>query len=121
MTRRSWAYAPDSGGVKTPDRTKAEVRERLTAYAAQNYAGRYERLDIRFRAQFCYVGAVLNAGGAPMQLCRLRHFRVDRWTVGFFKYSTKTYELCFVDAAGGFECTAEQGFAVAADVYLSDG
>ena len=54
----------------------------------------------------------------PLHLCRLRHFSADRWTLGFYKYSDEKYELCFVDAAGGFECTPEQGFEVAAHVYL---
>jgi len=53
-----------------------------------------------------------------LHLCRLRHFSADRWTLGFYKYSDEKYELCFVDAAGGFECTPEQGFEVAAHVYL---
>ncbi len=53
-----------------------------------------------------------------MQLCRLRHFAIDRWTLGFFKYGDEKYELCFVDAADGFWCTVEQGFEVAARSYL---
>lgn len=137
MSYGGWVRAPDSGGVKIPERTKADVRQRLEAYAAKHYAGLYLRLDIRFRAQFCYVGAFVDRvvtpgtfGGettaqrrerllnTPMQLCRLRHFGPERWTLGFYKYSDEKYELCFVDAADGFDCTPDQGFAVAADVYL---
>src|SRR5574341_2308751 len=137
MARMGWAYATDAGGVKIPEKTKADVRRRLEAYAAEHFAGKYTRLDIRFRGQFCYVGAFVEpvtiegtiAGetatqrmerlrSAAMQLCRLRHFSAERWTLGFYKYSDEKYELCFVDAAGGFECTPEQGFAVAAEVYL---
>ena len=139
MARKVWMYAPDSGGVKIPDKTKAEVRRRLEAYAAKHYAGRYTRLDLRFRGPFCYVDAFrepdvsgpLHGESAaerlerlrntPTHLCRLRHFAPDRWTLGFYKYSDEKYELCFVDEADGFECTPEQGFAVAANVYLGSG
>lgn len=138
MAGGGWAYAPDSGGVKITERTKHDVRQRLEAYAAKHYAGHHTRLDIRFRGQFCYVGAFTAPATAPgtiagettaqrldrlretpMQLCRLRHFAPDRWTLGFYKYSDEQYKLCFVDATGGFECTPEEGFDVAARVYLA--
>jgi hypothetical protein len=134
-----WAYAPDSGGTKIPERTKLDVQRRLEQYAAEHYAGKYTRLEVRFRGVFCYVEAFIEPatgpgtiGGetaserlerlrnTPLRLCRLRHFTAERWTMGFFKYSDEKYELCFVDAAGGFECTPEQGFDVAARAYLSD-
>jgi hypothetical protein len=140
MAHKVWMYAPDAGGVKIPERTKEDVRRRLEAFAAERYAGRYVRLAIRFHGQFCYVDAFTEpdlvgppSGGetreeklerlrnTPTHLCRLRHFSADRWTFGFYKYSDERYELCFVDEAGGFECTPEQGFAVAADVYLRGG
>ena len=130
-------YAPDSGGVKISERTKDDVRRRLEAYAAKHFHGRYTRLDIRFRGHFCYVDAFIEPettgdaiGGetatrrrerlrnTPLHLCRLRHFTPERWTLGFYKYSDEKYELCLVDEAGGFDCTPEQGFAVAARVYL---
>jgi hypothetical protein len=134
-----WGYAPDLGGTKISERTKLDVQYRLEQYAEKHYAGKYTRLDVRFRDVFCYVGAFVEpetGGGTiggetvserrerlrntPIRLCRLRHFTAERWTMGFFKYSDEKYELCFVDEAGGFECTPEQGFDVAARAYLSD-
>ncbi len=139
MVRKVWMYDPDSGGVRIPERTKNDVRRRLEGYAAKYLRGRYTRLDIRFRGRFCYVDAFVEperTGGTiggetaaqrlerlrhtPVHLCRLRHFAPDRWTLGFYKYSDEKYELCFVDEANGFECTPEQGFAVAARVYLRE-
>jgi hypothetical protein len=119
MTARGWVLDPDGGGVKIPERTKEEVRRRLEAYAAKHFVGRYRELRLRFRGPFCYVDAFTDeAVDAPMQICRLRHFATERWTLGFFKYSDEKYELCFVDAADGFWCTVEQGFEVAARAYL---
>ena len=132
-----WVCDPDAGGVKIPEALKSEVRRRIEAYAAEHFAGHYTRLDIRFRAQFCYVGAFTEPatgpgtiGGetyeqrvqrlreTPMQLCRLRHFSRDRWSCGFFKYSDMKYELCMT-ASGDFICTPEEGFEIAASAYLS--
>ena len=119
MTAGGWTFAPDADGVKITESTKHEVGRRLETYAAKHFAGRYTSLRIRFRGAFCYVDAfTADAAEEPMQLCRLRHFARERWTLGFFKYSDEKYELCFVDAANGFMCTVEQGFAVAANAYL---
>lgn len=137
MARKVWMFAPDSGGVKIPEQVTADVRKRIEAYAAEHFAGRYTRLDVRFRGQFCYVDAFTEPypGGAtfggetreqhverlrntPTHLCRLRHFHRDRWTCGFYKYSDEKYELCVPEGAADFFCTPEQGVATAAGVYL---
>lgn len=57
MAQKQWVFAPDSGGKKIPDSKKREVTQRIEKYAAENYAGKYVRLDIRFRGQFCYIDA----------------------------------------------------------------
>ena len=115
----AWTRAPDAGGVKISERTRADVQRRFEAYAARHFAGRYRRLVFRFRGAFCYVDAVTSETprDVPMQLCRLRHFDSERWTLGFFRYSDEKYELCFIDDAGDFWCTPEQGFEVAARAY----
>ena len=51
---------PDSGGVKMTDVVKAQLTNRITKYAEENLAGRYTKLDIRFRDKFCYVDAYTN-------------------------------------------------------------
>ncbi len=55
--RRQWVFAPDSGGVRIPEPVKRRTEARLRRYAEEHFAGRYTRLDIRFRGQFCYVDA----------------------------------------------------------------
>ncbi len=59
MVRKVWMYAPDSGGLKIPEPLEVEVRRKIEAYAAKHFHGRYTRLDIRFRGQFCYVDAFI--------------------------------------------------------------
>ncbi len=139
MAHKVWMFDPDSGGVKIPEQVKADVRRRVEAYAAQHFGGRYTRLDLRFRGQFCYIDAFVEpATGAgtiggetraqrlerlretPLHLCRLRHFHRDRWTCGFYTYSHEKYELCVPDGAEDFFCTPEQGFATAAKAYLAE-
>ena len=54
---KRWVFDPDSGGKKIPETVKRDVTQRIEKYAAEHYAGKYTRLDIRFRAQFCYIDA----------------------------------------------------------------
>jgi hypothetical protein len=42
---------PNAGGVKIPPAVQQQVKQRVLDYAAANYAGKYTRLDIRFRSQ----------------------------------------------------------------------
>jgi hypothetical protein len=53
----SWVYDPHSGGVKIPKRTKESTEKRILTYAQKHYAGKFTRLDIGFRGQFCYIDA----------------------------------------------------------------
>ncbi len=99
---RGWVFVPDAGGKKIPDAVKERTEARLRKYAYQHLAGRFTRLDIRFRGQFCYVDAYTEpqvpenwppsdyAGypnypetreqmierlrNTPIHLCRLRYF-----------------------------------------------
>jgi hypothetical protein len=53
----TWEFGPNGGGklVLQPVRKRTEAR--LRRYAEEHHSGRYTRLDIRFRAQFCYIDA----------------------------------------------------------------
>ena len=48
-----WVQDPEAGGNKIPDRLKAQVKQRIEALAEQHFKGKYTRLDLRFRGQFC--------------------------------------------------------------------
>jgi hypothetical protein len=48
---------PGTGGVIIPPAVQTKTRERIEQYTADHYAGKYIRLDIRFRGKFCYIAA----------------------------------------------------------------
>jgi hypothetical protein len=133
-----WVRDPHSGGVKIPESLKLTTRNRILAHAAKHYAGRYVRLDVRFKGALCYIDAytVPDSAGTPWKitretkeqyldrlrstpnhLCRLRHFGPDRWSVAFFTYSHERYEPTFF-GSGEQLGTPEDGFDVGA-VYLT--
>ena len=133
-----WVYNPHAGGVKIPEREKEPTKQRILAHAAKHYAGKYTRLDIRFKGVFCYIDAYTEPSlprgrwtdptesreqhierlrNTPTHLCRLRHFTADRWSVAFYTYSHEAYEPTFM-ASGEDNGTPEEGFDVGA-VYLT--
>lgn len=138
--QKVWMQSPPgTGGIPIPPAVQARTRERIETFAAAHYAGKYTRLDIRFRGKFCYIDAFtppppfLPIPGmpeteeefhtrmeqTPTHLCRLRYHGSDaRWDMAFYKYSDEKYELCIFDN-GTFYGTPEEGFDTAAQCYLS--
>jgi hypothetical protein len=52
--RKVWTYAPQSGGVKIKPAEQERIRQRILAHANKHYAGKFTRLDIRFRGALVY-------------------------------------------------------------------
>ena len=141
MSGKQWVFDPDSGGVKITDATKRRTEQRIRTYAEANFAGKYTRLEIRFRGQFCYIDAytepVMRDGwppeewpetreeyqerlrNTPTHLCRLRHFAEDRWGFAFYTYSNNKYSLSVYDN-GEFFGTPEEAFRMSAEAYLTE-
>ncbi len=140
MPRKQWVRDPNSGGVKIPEAVKTRTRERILRYAEQHFAGRYTRLDIRFRGQFCYIDAytepdvspgwpppdwpetreemIERLRDTPTHLCRLRYFgKEDAWGFAFYTYSNEKYELS-IFPSGDFYGPPEEAFHVSAEMYL---
>jgi hypothetical protein len=114
------------------------VRERILKHAERNYAGKYTRIDVRFRGALCYIDAyrephvgkddppaclgetreefVERLRKTPKHLCRMRHFDIDRWSLAFYTYSYERYEPC-VFPNGEWFGTPEEAFDVGA-AYL---
>jgi hypothetical protein len=136
-----WVRDPDHGGVKIPPNVQDRTRRRILAHAEKHYAGRYTRIDVRFRGQFCYIDAYIEreapsnmpppewgisreqyieeVQNTPLHLCRLRYFgNEEEWSLGFYTYSHEKYELS-VFANGSFYGTPEEAFEIGA-VYLQD-
>src|ERR687883_879279 len=109
--RATWVWSPDRGGVRIPEPVQRRTEARLRRYAEEHFAGRYTRLEIHFRGQFCYIDAYTEPEEpgpnwppanwpetreeylerlrtTPIHLCRLRYFGDEqRWGFGFFAYS----------------------------------
>jgi hypothetical protein len=136
-----WVYDPHSGGVKIPPTVRQRTERRIRAYADQHFAGKFTRLDVRFRGPLCYIDAytepeepladLLRLRGetreqflerqrnVPLHLCRIRYFgNEERWSLAFFTYSHMKYEPCMFDTREEHG-TPEQAFETAA-VYLQD-
>ena len=139
--RRSWVYTPHSGGKRVSPSDQEQTRSRIFAYAEEHYAGKFTRIDVRFRGQFCYVDAYVEPyipenynetryretreghaerlRNTPIHLCRLRYFgNKDSWSMAFFAYSSEKYEPCLFHN-GRWSGTPEEAFEVSA-VYLRE-
>jgi hypothetical protein len=141
MVRKQWVFDPDHGGVKVPEAVKRRTEERIRRYAEAHFAGRYVRLDIRFRSQFCYIDAYTEPESpgpdwppadwpesreqylerlrnTPTHLCRLRYFGDEEgWGFAFYTYSNMRYELSILPS-GEFLGPPEEAFQVSAGLYL---
>ncbi len=136
-----WVYDPHSGGVKIPPAVQERTRKRILAYAGKHYAGKYTRIDVRFRGQLCYIDAyrepfvprrfdaklygesreerIARLRNIPTHLGRLRYFGDEnRWSLAFYTYSHEKYEPSFFNN-GKDHGTPEEGFETCA-VYLQD-
>jgi len=129
---------PHAGGKPVPPAVQDAVRQRILAHAERNYAGKYARIDVRFKGALCYVDAyeepvvgkkhptadfgetreqyIERLRNTPTHLCRMRHFDIDRWSVAFYTYSNQRYEPCILPNSKWFG-TPEECFEVGA-VYL---
>ncbi|MGD1928514.1 MAG: hypothetical protein ACFB12_06365 [Leptolyngbyaceae cyanobacterium] len=134
-----WVKDPHGGGTKVPKAAQERIRQRILQYAEVHYAGKYNRLDVRFRSQFCYIDAYVEPNlpanfpppnfpetreeclermrNEPLHLCRLRYFGdADSWSFAFYTYSNEKYEPCMF-RNGTFYGTPEEAFQASA-MYL---
>lgn len=136
--RKVWVFSPHLGGRKVPPTVQEVVRQRILKHAEKKYAGKFSRIDVRFRGALCYIDAyqepvvgrkhptaslgetrqefIERLRNTPTHLCRLRHFNIDRWSLAFYTYSHERYEPCLFPNGEWFG-TPEEGFDVGA-VYL---
>jgi hypothetical protein len=138
---RVWIKDPHAGGVKIPETIKETIKGRIVSYAEARYAGKYARIEVRFKGQFCYIDAytepfvpedydplqfgetkeeyVERLRNTPLHLCRLRYKGdEEQWSMAFYTYSHNKYEPSVFDH-GGFFGTPEEAFQTSA-VYLDE-
>lgn len=140
MTPKQWTFDPSSGGAKISPAVQSDVKKRIHAVAEQEFKGKYTRIEIRFRSQFCYIDAytepLFTEGwppedwhesreeyaerlrNTPTHLCRLRYFGDDKWGFAFYTYSHEKYEFSAYDD-GQFIGTPERAFLISANAYLN--
>lgn len=121
---------------------KPHIRQRIFTHAQKYYAGKYNRIDVRYRGVFCYIDAYTEPsvspdyepelfGGKsrderiaelwdlPTYLCRLRFFGDEyKWTMASYSYGQMKYEPCYFDN-GTWHGTPEEAFDSSA-MYLME-
>ena len=135
----TWALSPESGGMPISKSRQPIIVHKIEEHAFKNFAGKYARLEIRFKGVFCYIDAFVEPSppdsellkitketadeymtrlrSTPRKLCRMRHYDIDRWSFGFFSYSNEKYQLA-VFKSGDFFGPIIEGFHTAATVHL---
>jgi hypothetical protein len=102
---KKWVFNPHSGGVKISQYRKAEVERRIFKYADQHWMDKCDRIEVRFRAEQCYVVVwKIEPDGKEFRfpLCRLRHFDEERWSIALFTWSNEKYEPCIFPSGEWF-------------------
>ena len=52
---RIWVYNPHTGGKSIPPAVQTRTERRILDYAAKHHAGKFTRIDVRFRGALCYI------------------------------------------------------------------
>jgi len=131
-----WYYNPHTGGKKIPPLVQAATRDRIVRYANQHHAGKFTRIDVRFRGALCYIDAYTDPGdlpgrppegetrkhwierlrNTPTHLCRIRYFGdPESWSFAFYTYAQEKYEPNFL-LTGKDHGTPEEAFETCAFV-----
>ena len=134
-----WVYNPHVGGKPISPLVRASVTQRIQAYAAKHHAGKFSRIDLRFRGPLCYIDAyhepdpariyvpegasrqerIEQLRNTPTHLCRLRYFGdPEHWSFAFYTYSQEKYEPSFF-LGGSDHGTPEEAFETCAP-FLQD-
>jgi hypothetical protein len=138
MAPKQWMLDPNSGGIKIPLALQADVEKRIRTVEEKEFKGKYTRLQVRFKNQFCYIDAYTEPvlthkwppanwpepreeyaerlQNTPTHLRRLRYFGNDKWGSAFYTYSNDKYELSMYDD-GQFTGKPEHAFLISANVY----
>jgi hypothetical protein len=65
---RTWVYSPHTGGKSIPPDVKARTERRILDYANKHFAGKFIRIDVRFRGALCYIDAYTEPGVPPARV-----------------------------------------------------
>lgn len=110
-----------AGKKGIPDAVQWSTERRIRDYAAQECAGKFTRIDVRFRGDQCYIDGYPTPEDVeqnpPTHLCRLRyHGHPDRWGFFYYTYAHEKYEQSFL-ITGDHIGTPEEAFQTATMFY----
>ena len=109
-----WVYNPNTGGKTIPPAVKLRTERRILDYASKQFAGKFSRIDVRFRGALCYIDAYTEPHAPPHHLCRIRYFgNEDRWSFAFYTYAQERYGRSFLISGDDFG-TPEEAFETSA-------
>lgn len=91
-----WYLDPQSGGNKIPASQYEQWQNRVEAFAQSRSWFPRCKLNVRFKAQFCYVDVIEEGEKTPDPLIRLRYFNDDQWSMVFFTWSSERYVPCIL-------------------------
>jgi len=114
-----WMFDPNSGGVKIPAKEQKQICEQILQYVS--IIAPEVRVDIKFRGQFCYLSTREETKqNCPMimPVCRLRHFRIDKWSVALYSYGSDKYEPCILES-GKWDGLLEEALKIG-NLYLDN-
>lgn len=104
--------------AKIPDSTKTSLPQRLTAHARQRWPTLAD-VQVRYRAGFAYVDAVL-PDGEVLRLCRLRYVgSAHDWGFAIYRASHDDYEDSFLPT-GSPVGSYQDALDTACGLYLGD-
>lgn len=135
---RTWVYNPHTGGKGIPPAVKARTERRIVDYATKHYAGKFTRIEVRFRGALCYIDVcsepnlprgiapptgetreqwIERLRNTPTHLCRIRYFgNEDRWSFAWYTYAQEKYEPSFL-ITGEDHGTPEEAFETSAHFF----
>lgn len=134
---RMWVRNPHAGGKNIPPAVKARTERRIQDCAAKDHAGKFTRIDVRFRGALCYIDGYIDPGvppedlpdgetreewierlrNSPTHLCRIRYFgNEESWSFAWYTYSHEKYEPSFL-INGTDHGTPEEAFETSAQFY----
>lgn len=113
-----WYFDPQSGGTAVPAEVQVETRKRILKYAEQQGLLKRHKIEVRFRAQFCYIDALEEGARVVTHLCRLRYSGGNKsWSLAFYTYSHEKYEPCVFES-GDWHGSPEEALKIGS-VYLT--
>lgn len=110
-----WTYNRYTGAKGLAPELKVRIERRILTHAEKHYAGKFAKIDVRFRGALCYIDVYTEPGETiPTHLCRIHYLGTeDRWRFAFYSYAHDKYEPSFLMTGSPYG-TPEEAFETSA-------